>query len=246
MSVHNFAFNEIKLKKSILLNYRNKRAMAFQISGREEILIPSVFEFYSNKKHMEIFNEIVVKGEYISLRLFDYFATNYSKQNKVHIDKTGTDIYTAYKQNLKGYKKEYFDPFCRRKRIALRGKNFNISELNNVEKYKKLLFTFTELKSENELSKKNNDNADIIITTIGQLNFFKWCIQSDIIPYILKHSKKIEQLMSSKKPKNDKPKLPEGGDRGVSKKTSSEDLITKNNNQGVYKTRMNFTLKFTN
>jgi len=225
--------------------------MAFQISGREEILIPSVFEFYSNKKHMEIFNEIVVKGEYISLRLFDYFATNYSKQNKVHIDKTGTDIYTAYKQNLKGYKKEYFDPFCRRKRIALRGKNFNISELNNVKKYKKLLFTFTELKSENELSKKNNDNADIIITTIGQLNFFKWCIQSDIIPYILKHSKKIEQLMSSKKPKpkkvafGDKSLRDAGADK-TTKKTSSEDLITKNNNQGVYKTRMNFTLKFTN
>lgn len=210
--------------------------MPLNVSGREELLIPSIFSFYSNKQYLQIFIHIVVEEESISLRLFDYFATNYSKQHKVHVDKTGTDIYTAYKQNLKGYKKEYFDPFCRRKRIAIKGKNFNISKLSETDKNKKLIFSFTELANNdpNELTKKNNNDKDIIITTIGQLNFFKWCIESNIIAYIFTNSKKIEQSMSAKKPKSDK------------KMTVVKKDKNKNNNNNVYKTRMNFTLKFTN
>lgn len=204
--------------------------MSFKISGREELLIPSIFDFYSNKKCLEIFIHFVVEDGAISLRLFDYFATNYSKYHKVHVDKTGTDIYTAYKQNLKGYKKEYFDPFCRRKRIAISGENFKISELSKIDENKKLILRINDL---NELNKKYNKNKDIIITTIGQLNFFKWCIESNVIRYVFANIKQIEESMSNKKPK--KPTVVKNKNKGDNK-----------NNNNIYKTRMNFTIKFTN
>ena len=69
----------------------------------------------------------------ISLRVMDWFVTNYSKKNNISylINKDGNIInsisdnqtgkefvvYLDYKLQLKGYQKKQFDPFCRRSRI---------------------------------------------------------------------------------------------------------------------------------
>jgi hypothetical protein len=55
----------------------------------------------------------------LSLRLVDWFVTNYSKRhNTVYIlDGQEFLVYTNYKSQLKAYSKKLFDPFCRRERI---------------------------------------------------------------------------------------------------------------------------------
>ena len=74
------------------------------------------------------------------------------------------DIYNDYKSQLKAYNKKLFDPFCRS---------------HNIEIISKFNFYYEENK--------------FIVTTIGQLNFFKWAIENDIINYISNIIEDIKQ-----------------------------------------------------
>ena len=55
----------------------------------------------------------------ISLRLIDWFVTNYSKRHNIGYILNGQEfmVYMSYKSQLKAYSKKLFDPFCRRERI---------------------------------------------------------------------------------------------------------------------------------
>ena len=142
------------------------------------ILYQSLHNYYSDDKNMDNFNDYVNGSKKISLRIIDWFVTNYSKKHNVfyEIYKTPSDVLTfesdgnelykqinifhAYKSQLKSYSKKKFDPFCRKERI-----NFNCNEFN-------------------------------IETTIGQLNFFKWAIDNMILEYIISNYSDIENDMN--------------------------------------------------
>jgi hypothetical protein len=55
----------------------------------------------------------------ISLRLIDWFVTNYARQHTTSYILNGQEflVYMNYKSQLKAYSKKLFDPFCRRERI---------------------------------------------------------------------------------------------------------------------------------
>tara|TARA_Y100001980_G_C14555052_1_gene342811 strand:+ start:5162 stop:5743 length:582 start_codon:yes stop_codon:yes gene_type:complete len=150
------------------------------------LLYQALTEFYNTDKNIEKLNEILYSNK-ISLRIIDWFVTNYSKKFNIHyplyITPTGKitinnsnpnelhrqiNIYQSYKSQLKSYSKKNFDPFCRRNRINFQCKQYEIS------------------------------------TTIGQLNFFKWAIDNLVIEYIKNNYEKIEEDMNTsiKKPKN--------------------------------------------
>ena len=122
------------------------------IQSREELLLLSIKNFYNNNINNDIINIIIGKDK-ISLRILDYFVTNYCKNNIVII--SDLNIYHEYKKKLKSYNKRFFDPFCR------------INYKNNTNK---ILFKF--------------DNNTNLITSIGQLNFFKWIYQINLLTYI--------------------------------------------------------------
>jgi hypothetical protein len=66
----------------------------------------------------------VINGESrISLRIIDWFATNYAKKYYTVYQVQDTDIrfkvYNDYKLKLKAYSKKRFDPFCRWERISV-------------------------------------------------------------------------------------------------------------------------------
>lgn len=72
--------------------------------------------------------EIVEKKSKVSLRLIDWFVTKYSYKYKVRLE-TNTDpssidngfnVHISYKAQLQSYKKKYFDPFRRRKRLKFK------------------------------------------------------------------------------------------------------------------------------
>ncbi len=64
----------------------------------------------------------------ISLRLIDWFVTNYSKQHNISYILGGQEflIYTNYKAQLKAYSKKLFDPFCRRERIMFQMQGYEM------------------------------------------------------------------------------------------------------------------------
>lgn len=147
-----------------------------QISSQENMLIRSLEKFYMNINNMHIILPIINGESNISMRLIDFFVTNYSKKFRVtyNINENGHstifNVYSSYKSQLKAYNKKYFDPFSRGNRIP---------------------FFFPD---------------DCIITTIGQLNFFKWFISKKIIDYVIDNLGKIELALSSSKKNIRKPK----------------------------------------
>ena len=164
-----------------------------KLSVKQNSLLEKLKLFYENKSNIKQLLDIINSTSKISLRIIDWFVTNYSKKRFVVIpvkkysgDKSNTktkkksnfvetdvNVFLNYKAQLKGYSKRQFDPFCRRERISF----------------------------------KYNDK-DSIVTTVGQLNFFRWAIDNDILIYINDHIDEIEEDMNLniKKPNSKKKK----------------------------------------
>ena len=142
------------------------------VSDKQKVIMPSLERFFITtavqkngmSRNMEIFLNQVSKGAPISLRVIDWFVTNYSREHDVSYVNTNTgrpfNVHKEYKTRLKSYTKRQFDPFCRRNRI-----NFYYSE------------------------------GSVVLTTVGQLNFFKWAIENQVLDYIEQHLPDIEKAM---------------------------------------------------
>jgi hypothetical protein len=75
----------------------------------------------ANKVCLEKMLSIITGETKMSLRIVDWFTTNYSKKHFVVYDLNGErfKVYTDYKLKLKAYSKKRFDPFCRWERIQI-------------------------------------------------------------------------------------------------------------------------------
>lgn len=143
----------------------NKISPVCSITNSKDLLMLSLSKFYTKTVVNKIIN--VVNGQsHISLRLIDWFVTNYSKKYNTVITKEKNNnvihfnVYLSYRSQLKAYSKQLFDPFRRRDRIT---------------------FYY--------------DKENCIETTIGQLNFFRWIIQNEILEHITANMKTIETDM---------------------------------------------------
>jgi len=84
------------------------------------LLMKSLTEFYKEQKYVEQIKSIVDQNSIISLRILDWFITNYSKKFRTIIQKDNgdmMDVYMNYKLMLKSFSKKQFDPFCRKNKI---------------------------------------------------------------------------------------------------------------------------------
>lgn len=131
-----------------------------------DLIMASLSKFYADPRNVSVISAVVDGSHAVSLRLIDWFVTNYCKKNNIELVKTRSvsakyNIYVDYRSQLKAFSKHNFDPFRRRDRI-------------------KYYFT--------------NDN--FITTTVGQLNFFKWAIENGIVDYIECHHEDIERDMT--------------------------------------------------
>ena len=150
------------------------------ITGRQTLLILPILKFFNQKKNLNKLIPILDGTSPISLRLIDWFVTNYCKKfntmfNLKHYENLEKGInskvpdnfdnyfivHSNYKGQLKTCNKKNFDPFCRRNRIQF----------------------YYEPKMYFE-------------TTVGQLNFFKWAIENYIVDYIADNIKDIEKDMT--------------------------------------------------
>jgi hypothetical protein len=133
---------------------------------QNSLLLENLLDFYELDDNLETMLNIINGESSISLRIVDWFATNYAKQKfTVYNKKDGSrfKVYTDYKLNLRAYSKKRFDPFCRWERINIPYKD-----------------------------------GKFIQTTLGQLNFFKWALDNDVIKYIKNNYKDIESDMNSR------------------------------------------------
>tara|TARA_B100000902_G_scaffold230750_1_gene218914 strand:- start:269 stop:859 length:591 start_codon:yes stop_codon:yes gene_type:complete len=167
-----------------------------KLQTQNDLLLNSLVEFYKDEQYVETIMKIINGESRISLRIVDWFVTNYAKKfytiYEITIYRGDTvstqrfKVFNDYKLKLKAYSKRRFDPFCRWERITI---------------------PFGEKHME---------------TTIGQLNFFKWAIENKVIQYIENNYITIENDMNSRNSTSKKRELIENVDNTKTRKKREE------------------------
>lgn len=140
-------------------------------NSSKELLMLSLSKFYKKKDNIQTILPIIAgtpeRNSKMSLRLIDWFVTNFSKKQSTNIIRRDAsnniyhfNVYLSYRAQLKAYSKQQFDPFRRRDRIT---------------------FFY--------------DKEQFVETTIGQLNFFRWILENNVLDYISSNLKEIENDM---------------------------------------------------
>ena len=164
---------------------------------QNDLLLNNLLKFYEESNNMDYMLRIINGESKISLRIIDWFATNYAKKYYTVYEIPNTErrfkVYVDYKLKLKAYSKKRFDPFCRWDRITVPYKD-----------------------------------GKYIQTTIGQLNFFKWALENNVIHYIEENYANIEKDMNNR---NSTSKNKSLSDSAVS--TASTDSISSDINDVV-------------
>jgi len=99
--------------------------MSKNYSTQNDLLLTNLLEFYNtdNNNNMDRMLQVINGESRISLRIIDWFATNYAKKYYTVYQVQDTDrrfkVYNDYKLKLKAYSKKRFDPFCRWDRISV-------------------------------------------------------------------------------------------------------------------------------
>jgi hypothetical protein len=90
-----------------------------KIHCKQELIVMSLQTFYAGRNDLPEIMELLQGTSVISLRLIDWFVTNYAKRHSIGYLMNGQEfmVYMSYKSQLKAYSKKLFDPFCRRERI---------------------------------------------------------------------------------------------------------------------------------
>ena len=136
--------------------------------SQNDLLLNNLNAFYKMNDNMDRMLKIITGESKISLRIIDWFVTNYAKKNfTVYTTTSGNNtrfkVFYDYKLKLKAYSKKRFDPICRWDRISVPYKG----------------------------------DKDIE-TTIGQLNFFKWALENEVVDYIEQNYILIENDMNNR------------------------------------------------
>ena len=134
----------------------------------QDLLLISLNDFYNkNPEYKFILKKIINGNHKLSLRLIDWLVTHYSRINNIYYwIHNNSEIFYHLPINNNIFKKI----------------NLYLDYRAQLKSYAKLYFdTF---RRHQRISFFIKDN-DFIETTIGQLNFFRWILNNNIITYAL-------------------------------------------------------------
>lgn len=138
-----------------------------KIPSKEDILLTSLRMYYTNHPtHLQQFIDVFDKTTCISLRLLDWLVTNYAKKHNIsYLSPDGT-IFNIYRE----YKAQ-------------------------LKAHSKKLFDPFNRRSRIVFNVCNDSDDRKIETTLGQLNFFRWAINTGVLSYCVQHATEIEKDM---------------------------------------------------
>jgi hypothetical protein len=145
--------SDVKLRNEC--NQTNITSSTFSIETKSDLLLKTLKTYFTEDR-FKIVLPIITGNSKISLRVIDWFVTNYSKKNQIiykikeYDEECYINIHNHYRSQLNAYGKKYIDPFCRGKERIL----FKVSD------------------------------SQCIMSNLGQINFFKWALQYKVLDYI--------------------------------------------------------------
>jgi hypothetical protein len=147
-----------------------------QITSQENMIIKSLEKFYEDKNNINLFIPIINSESKISIRLIDHFVTKYSKNNKTNYKIKENEIEQTFNIHT-SYKQQL--------------KAFQKKHFDPFSRGDRVPYFMDE---------------SCVITTIGQLNFFRWFISKKVYDFVSTHQDEIENDMNRKN-KIDKKKI---------------------------------------
>jgi hypothetical protein len=170
-------------------------------------------KFYKNPKNVNKVTDIVNRNTVYSRRILEWFCSNYAKRYNIN--------YTLSN-----------------------GENFNVfqsykCQLNSYQK--KQFDPFKRSHKGYGEFKFFYDKTKYFMTTVGQLNFFKWCIENKILEYIENNIAVIKTEMKTQANDTDKKVKIKKKETGISTKHKK---ISKNISRVTVKTCDKITLSF--
>ena len=147
--------------------------MSLMAESNESSMMPSLIEFFSYDYNFEILQEFInskhTRSNKLSIGLLDWFNVNYAPEYNVE--------YVIKKGNTE--------------KVILVWQSYNAA----LAGYGKALFDpFARGKSKGEtITLKNANNS--VVTTLRQLNYFRWAIKNGIIDFVKNHVIEIYEDM---------------------------------------------------
>ena len=168
------------------------------LNTQNDLLMKNLMDFYNKSGNLDKMMKIINGESKISLRIVDWFVTNFAKK-----------YYTVYE---------------------LHSNNVDITRFKVYNDYKLKLKAYSKRRFDPfcrwERITIPYDNEKYMETTIGQLNFFKWAIENNIIHYIETNYQDIENDMnqrnSTSKRKASPDNLPSDNDNSKTRKKREE------------------------
>ena len=186
---------------------------------QNDLLLNNLMEFYKDENYLTRMLKIITGESKISLRIVDWFTTNYAKKYYTILDiydANNSDtivkrfkVYVDYKLKLKAYSKKRFDPFCRWDRISIPYKNNTCIE-----------------------------------TTIGQLNFFKWALENKVIDYIEENYENIEKDMNCRNSTSKRKDLSSGTNNENAKTRKKREELSVSATKSIKKEKVEIVVQF--
>jgi hypothetical protein len=139
-----------------------------QLSSQEVLKLKGNQEFYNNNENAVKFINLVSGESQVSIRLIDHFVTKYSKYNKCNFK-----LIENEKENVINIYYDYKNQL----------KHFQKTHFDPFSRGDRIPFFMKDT---------------CVITTIGQLNFFKWFISKKIYDYVLANKEEIFNDMNKK------------------------------------------------
>lgn len=167
----------IVLNDSVVLNkadnHENKavliNGLAHTMVDKKDLVMRKLTAFYEEDNNLTRMLDVVEGRSHISLRLLDWLITNYAKKN---------DIIYCIEKN--GNQRQFMIYSNYRAQLKAYSKNL----FDPFCRHERIKFTY-------------GDNQ-VLRTTIGQLNFFKWCIENLVLDYAEKHFDEITEDMKER------------------------------------------------
>lgn len=144
---------------------------------KDTLILNKLQARYRKDKEMKRWFLTFVQKPSVSLRTIEWLASSYSKRHNVsyyvkHSDGTRFlfHMHSSYKSQIKAYTRNNFDPFRRKTSATIHLPSMQTSP----------------------------QPGDTSLTTLSQVNFFRWVFENNVIDYALKNLEAIHQDIESR------------------------------------------------
>lgn len=154
------------------------------MSGSTHLLLSSLTTYYNkHPHHRHTLFDIIQGTSPLSLRVIDWFVTHYAKMKNILYwinEDTGELVEQSGPSQNQNLRKFYL---YLEYRAQL--KSYSKIHFDSFRRHERISFVI------------DNAPLKIIETTVGQLNFFRWAMQNNVLEYIRRHLPEIEDHMST-------------------------------------------------